>query len=103
MEIINLDAETFEEMLSTFERFACRMKELCRLHGEKDLSEWLDNQDVCVLLNISLRTLQTLRDNGTLAFSRINHKTYYKSSDIQKILPVVEEKHREAKRKGKIL
>ena len=27
--------------------------------------DWLDNQDVCQMLNISPRTLQTLRDNGT--------------------------------------
>ena len=33
------------------------------------MSEWMDNQDVCRMLNISPRTLQTLRDNGTLAFT----------------------------------
>jgi hypothetical protein len=42
------------------------------------LGEWLDNQDVCQMLNISPRKLQTLRDNGTLAFSQINRKVYYK-------------------------
>ena len=44
------------------------------------MSEWMDNQDVCRMLNISPRTLQTLRDNGTLAYSQINHKTYYRHS-----------------------
>lgn len=103
MEIINIDAQTFEAMLSKFENFASKMEILCRLHGNKDLSEWLDNQDVCLLLHISPRTLQTLRDNGTLAFSRINHKIYYKSSDVEKIIPVVEEKRKQAKYKGKQL
>ena len=56
MEIVNIDAQTFEKMLSKFERFATRMETLCRLHGDKDMKEWLDNQDVCLLLNISLRT-----------------------------------------------
>jgi hypothetical protein len=73
----------------------------CRLHGDKDSNEWLDNQDVCLLLNISPRTLQTLRDNGTLAFSRINHKIYYKAQDVEKIVPVVEDKRKQAKYKGK--
>ena len=41
---------------------------------KKTMSEWMDNQDVCRMLNISPRTLQTLRDNGTLAYSQINHK-----------------------------
>jgi hypothetical protein len=54
------------------------METLCRLHGDKESEEWLDNQDVRLLLNISPRTLQTLWDNGSLAYSQINHKTYYK-------------------------
>jgi hypothetical protein len=103
MEIINIDAQTFEAMLSKFEDFAKRMELLCRRHGDKDMSEWIDNQDVCRLLNISPRTLQTLRDNGTLAYSQISHKTYYKPEDVQKILPVVEDKRKQAKYKGKQL
>ena len=101
MEIVNIDAQTFEKMLSKFERFATRMETLCRLHGDKDMKEWLDNQDVCLLLNISLRTLQTLRDNGTLAYTRINHKIYYKAEDVEKIVSLVEDKRKEAVYKGK--
>lgn len=101
MNIVNIDAETFEVMLSKFESFAGRMESLCRLHGDRDIKEWLDNQEVCCLLNISKRTLQTLRDNGTLAYTQISHKTYYKPEDVQKIVPVVEEKRKQAKYKGK--
>ncbi|MCC8133193.1 MAG: helix-turn-helix domain-containing protein [Tannerellaceae bacterium] len=101
MEIITMTAETFEEMLSKFEIFANRMETLCRLHGDKDLSEWMDSQDVCLHLNISQRTLQTLRDNKTLNSTRIGHKFYYKFSDVEKILTVVEGKRKEAKYKGK--
>lgn len=101
MEIVNVDAKTFEAMLSKFESFADRMEALCRLYGDKDMSEWMDNQDVCLLLKISPRTLQTLRDNGTLAYSQINHKTYYKPSDVEKIVPLVEDRCKQAKYKGK--
>jgi len=51
--------------------------------------DWLDNQDVCQMLNISPRPLQTLRDNGTLAYSQINRKVYYKPEDVESILHVV--------------
>ncbi len=102
MEIVNIEAKTFEAMLSRFENFATRMEHLCRLYGDKE-SDWLDNQDVCMLLNISPRTLQTLRDNGTLAYSQINHKTYYKPQDIEKVLPLVEEKRKQANYQGKEL
>lgn len=47
---------------------------------------WLDNQEVLQLLHISLRTLQTLRSNGTLPYSKIRGKFYYKVSDIEQLL-----------------
>lgn len=50
------------------------------------LKDWLDNQDVMQALHISCRTLQTLRSNGTLPYSRINNKIYYRRQDIEKIL-----------------
>jgi carbamoylphosphate synthase small subunit len=101
MDIINIDAKTFETMLSKFENFAKKTEHLCRLHGDRTMNEWLDNQDVCQLLNISSRTLQTLRDNGTLAYSQLSHKTYYKPEDVERILPAVEEKRKQAENKGK--
>ena len=48
--------------------------------------EWIDGQIVMQMLNISPRTLFTLRASGTLPFSRIRKKIYYKRSDIDKIL-----------------
>ena len=66
-------------------------------------SKWMDNQDVCRMLNISPRTLQTLRDNGTLAYSQINHKTYYRPEDVEFIVSVVEDRRKEAKFKGKTI
>lgn len=50
------------------------------------LEDWLDGQDVMLLLHISPRTLQTLRSNGTIPFSRLNNKIYYLRQDIQQIL-----------------
>lgn len=47
---------------------------------------WIDGQDVLLALNISQRTLQTLRDSDTLPFSRLNGKFYYKVSDLEALL-----------------
>ena len=77
MEIVNIEARTFEAMLSAFRTFADRLDTLCRLYGDMEEKKWLDNQEVCLLLKVSPRTLQTLRDNGTLAYTQICHKTYY--------------------------
>jgi len=85
MEIINIESQTFEAMMNRFEAFSKRVEALCE-NRDKNLHRWLDNQDVCQILNISKRTLQTYRDNGTLAYTQINHKMYYKPEDVEKII-----------------
>ena len=50
--------------------------------GEK----WLDNQEVCLMMNITKRTLQTYKDKGLLPYSKLNRKNYYKHSDVQALL-----------------
>lgn len=50
------------------------------------LEDWIDGQDVMQRLHISPRTLQTLRTNGTLPFTRIGNKIYYLRQDIERIL-----------------
>ena len=85
MEIVNIEARTFEAMMTRFEALEQKMNSL---HSEQDksLKKWLDNQDVCLILNISKRTLQTYRDNGTLPYSQVNHKIYYKPNDIERVM-----------------
>jgi len=53
---------------------------------DSGLNDWLDNQDVMLALHISLRSLQTLRSNGTLPYSRINNKIYYRRRDVEQLL-----------------
>ena len=103
MEIVSIEKRTFEAMVARSNRFVSRMEVICQRHGEKRMSEWMDNQDVCRMLNISPRTLQTLRDNGTLAYSQINHKTYYRPEDVERIVSVIEDRRKEAKFKGKTI
>lgn len=47
---------------------------------------WIDGQDIMQLLHISKRTLQSLRDEGTLPYSRLNGKFYYKVADVEQLL-----------------
>ena len=61
-------------------------EEVHNLIEQTYLEDWIDNQDVMQMLHISPRTLQALRSNGTLPYSRINNKIYYRRQDIRKIL-----------------
>jgi len=88
MEVVSIERSTYEELLTSFNSFVTKMKEMAS-RNDKGLGDWLDNQDVCQMLNISPRTLQTFRDNGTLAYSQINRKVYYKPEDVENILHVV--------------
>jgi hypothetical protein len=52
-------------------------------HTEK---KWLKSKDVRKLLNISPGTLQNLRINGTLTYTKIGGTLYYDNADIDKLL-----------------
>jgi hypothetical protein len=48
--------------------------------------KWLKTDEVRKLLQVSPGTLQTLRINGTLQFSRIGNIIYYDAEHIENIL-----------------
>ncbi len=48
--------------------------------------QWLKSSEVRKLLNISPGTLQNLRINGTLRYTKIGGMMYYKLEDINKLL-----------------
>ena len=103
MEIISFEKRTFEEIAAKLDRFVQRVESLCREHGGKETSEWMDNHEVCRRLRISPRTLQTLRDNGTLAYSQIGHKIFYKPEDVLRIVRLVEDRRKDAACRGKTI
>lgn len=48
--------------------------------------KWLKSKEVLELLTISPGTLQNLRINGTLTFTKIGGTIYYDQEDINKLL-----------------
>ena len=48
--------------------------------------QWLKSNEVRKLLNISPGTLQNLRINGTLSYTKIGGTMYYAYVDIEKVL-----------------
>lgn len=46
----------------------------------------LDNQDLCLLLKVSVRTLQRLRVKGILPYLQISGKIYYRAADIRQFI-----------------
>lgn len=57
------------------------------LKGKNEQSKkWLKSTEVRKLLNISPGTLQNLRINGTLTYTKIGGTIYYDNTDIEKVL-----------------
>ena len=86
MEIISMDVKAFDALAGHVEAIERKAEALCRRQEDVSLKKWLDNQDVCDVLGISKRTLQTYRDNGTLSFTQINHKIFYKPEDVEAVI-----------------
>ena len=48
--------------------------------------QWIKSNEVRKLLNISPGTLQNLRVNGTITYTKIGGILYYSNSDLEKLL-----------------
>lgn len=88
--MIPLDKETFEAYM---ERLLEQVEKVVGALDKKDKKpqnylngeRLYDNQDICLLLNVSKRTLQRYRDNG-LKYHTILHKTYYREKDVHEFI-----------------
>lgn len=70
-------------------RFDKQDKTLDKMSKQKNMLDGellLDNQDLCMLLNVSKRTLQRYRSSGELPFQTLYQKTFYKESDVHKFI-----------------
>ena len=96
MEVVTIEKRTFLYICERFTEFAKRIERLYSPHTQK-VENWLDSQEVCLLLGFSKRTLQYYRSSGRLAYSQIGSKIYYKSADIEKIISNCEIKNQSPK------
>ena len=61
-------------------------EQIDRLCDRTFLEDWIDGQVVMQKLHISARTLQTLRSNGTIPYTKIGHKIWYLKRDLERVL-----------------
>ena len=84
MELVTLTSEAFTEIVSKIDNLSAILENNKISIPLSDI--WLDISEVCLLLKVSKRTLQTYRDNNVLPFSQISGKIYFKASDIDEHL-----------------
>jgi hypothetical protein len=81
---MNVELVTRED-LRRLEDLLKEIKQLIQ-PGQSQPKKWLKSSEVRKMLNISPGTLQNLRINGTLRFTKIGSIMYYKLEDINKVL-----------------
>jgi len=83
---MNLEIITKEDLRELKHEMLSEIKQLMQQQGQGQSKQWLKSVEVRKLLKISPGTLQNLRVNGTLGFTRIGSLLYYKLEDINNLL-----------------
>lgn len=92
MDVVAIERKTFEKMMTILQELQTQTQQITEPHKRLLLhKEWLDNQDVCLLLRIDKRTLQNYKNKGVLGYSKINRKNYFKASEVKKLLKTTAE------------
>ena len=76
---------TKEDLLAFEQRLIAKIGDLLG-HNKEEPRKWLKSYQVKNLLKISPNTLQKLRLDGTLSFTKIGGIFYYSHEDILKLL-----------------
>lgn len=84
MKIVQLSLDEFESFKSKVIGDLEELKEL--LKNKNTDKKWLKSSEVRQLLGISHGTLQTLRNNSSITYSKIRGILYYKLEDVEKLL-----------------
>ena len=81
-----MDMKVFDSLARRMEEIEDRVGSLYRRQEDLRFKPWLENQEVCQLLDITKRTLQSYRERDLLPFCRIRHKIFYKPEDVEQLL-----------------
>jgi len=80
------------------------LKRVLKKNSQLDGEEVLDNQDLCLLLKVGIRTLQRYRAIGLLPYFTISGKVFYRAKDVHEFIrnrfDAVERKKPEKKASG---
>jgi hypothetical protein len=82
---MNLEIITKEDLKQLKTEMLAEIRQLIKPE-DRQRKQWLKSAEVRKLLNIPPGTLQNLRINGTLRFTKIGGMMYYKLEDINRLL-----------------
>ena len=84
MEVITIESQAYKNLMSKVDTIYDYVISQQNIQDEED--SWVDSYEVCTFLKISDRTLQRLRSENKINYSRIRGKNYYKISEIKRMM-----------------
>ena len=84
MEVITIESQAYKNLMSKVDTIFNYVVSQQNTQDEED--SWVDSYEVCTFLKISDRTLQRLRSENKINYSRIRGKNYYKISEIKRMM-----------------
>ena len=84
MEVITIESQAYKNLMSKVDTIFDYVISQQHIQDEED--SWVDSYEVCTFLKISDRTLQRLRSENKINYSRIRGKNYYKISEIKRMM-----------------
>ncbi|UPZ37983.1 helix-turn-helix domain-containing protein [Sphingobacterium sp. PCS056] len=87
MELTVLDVQVISTLSRELKAVGELVSEITRPYRSlQQKSRWLDQQEVCQLLGVSKRTVQTYCAKGLLEATRINRKNFFRMADIERLM-----------------
>lgn len=84
------DKEEFEawmeRIMDRFDQAEKLLERMMKRNNCLDGEELLDNQDLCLLLKVGIRTLQRYRAIGMLPYFTISGKVFYREKDVHEFI-----------------
>ena len=90
MDVITVESKAFKELEAKINAIADYVLNKQEADNINEDEIWVDSYEVCTFLKISDKTLQRLRVSGTIAYSNIRGRYFYKIGEIKRML---EKKH----------
>lgn len=86
MDIVVIERKAFEQLLEEARRLTERVELLSRKCQDKRLQKWLTGEEVCAILKISQRSLQTMRSKHKICYAQMGRKFYYRPEEVELVI-----------------
>ena len=86
MDVITVESKAFKELEAKINAIADYVLNKQEADNINEDEIWVDSYEVCTFLKISDKTLQRLRVSGTIAYSNIRGRYFYKIGEIKRML-----------------